>query len=99
MKKLIKTDKQTREWFYKLETRRFILKHIATNKYFPKTVRWNALVYFHRLLAKGSKVRITKRCVSSYRKNIAAHKFRFSRLELARFINNGVVYGIKKAAW
>ena len=99
MKKLVRKDKLRRIKVYKFEDVRLILKSLASNNYLPIMIRWNAFVSLTKLISDSSKIKLTKRCVISYRRNVASHKFKFSRLAFARLIKIGRTYGIKKVSW
>lgn len=77
----------------------YFLKHIRENYRFPVFIRLNAARLLAAKEAEASKVRITNRCSITNRKNVSSHKYRFSRLQLARLVSTGKIYGFKKACW
>lgn len=99
MKKIVKKDKHKRELFYKFENVRVILKNIVCNKNLPVTTRFNACLMLHKLPVNSNGSRVNKRCLSSGRKNISSYKYKFSRLELSRYIKTGRACGFVKASW
>ena len=96
MNKYNRKDKKRRENVYKKEKYRFILKNILKNNYFLKNIRLNALLKLTKLKKNSNPVSTNDRCVDSGKNNIVAHKFKFSRYSLIKYIRNGLVSGVRK---
>lgn len=99
MKKLFAKDKKNRKVIKQLELKHFILKQIATNANFLKTVKWNALYKLSDLSKQSSKTVISNRCVQTINKK-TFHKFtNFSRTVFLKLVKSAYISGIRKSSW
>lgn len=99
MKKLFAKDKKNRQLIKKVELKRFILKQIATNSNFLKTIQWNALNKLSNLPKNNSKVIISNRCIKTTNKK-TFHKFTyFSRTVFLKLAKLGNISYLRKSSW
>ena len=99
MKKLFAKDRKNRKIIKELELKHFILKQIATNSNFLKTLRWNALNKLSNIEKKGSKTLISNRCIQTINKK-TFHKFtNFSRTVVLKLTKSGYISGLRKSSW
>lgn len=99
MKKLIVKDKKNRLVVKESELQTFILKQIANNINFLKTVRWNAIYKLANLQKKTSKTFINNRCIKTINKK-TFHKFsNFSRTVFYKLAKSGLISGLQKSSW
>jgi len=99
MKKLFAKDKENRKTIKRLELEHYILKQISTNSNFLKTIRWNALYKLSEISKKGTKTRISNRCIQTINKK-TFHKFtNFSRTVFLKLVKSGYISGMRKSSW
>lgn len=99
MKKIFARDKKNRKAVKQIELERFILKQIATNSNFLRTVRWNALYKLSNLPKNGSQTVLSNRCVKTINKK-TFHKFtNFSRTVFLKLVKSGHISNIRKSSW
>lgn len=99
MKKLFAKDRKHRKTIKELELKHFILKQIATNSNYLKTIRWNALHKLSELPKSSSKTVVSNRCIKTINKK-TFHKFtNFSRTVFFKLVKSGQISGIRKSSW
>lgn len=99
MKKLFTKDIRNRKSVKQLELEHFILKQIATNSNFLKTIRWNSLFMLSNLPKHSSKTVLSNRCIKTINKK-TFHKFtNFSRVVFLRLVKTGCISGMRKSSW
>ena len=99
MKKLYAKDKKARTATKHSELNHFILKQIATNSNFLKTIRWKAVYKLTHLDKQSSKTVISNRCVKTINKK-TFHKFsNFSRTVFSKLVKSGSISGLRKSSW
>lgn len=100
MKKLIEKDKNIRNKFKEIETKRFIFKSIFKNTNFFELIRLKSFNKLKILLKKKAyKVSIVPRCVKTINKKRFNKLTYFSRHIFLKLIRSGDLSGIKKASW
>ena len=88
-----------RKYFLKIEKKKLINKYIYINllKKSPFKQTKNFIKKFVSL--KGSKVKITNRCLLTNRKHSVYKKFSLSRLVLRDLMQFGIIPGYAKSVW
>lgn len=99
MKSLFFKDKLIRQYIFKYNNFRFILKNIVNNKNFHNTLRLNAVFKLLTLPRNTSIVRHLNRCLLTNRKKGIIKNYKLSRLSLLKLIRSCQIYGIKKSVW
>lgn len=81
------------------ESRRRVLKAIASNRRIDITVRWWAQVKMSDYSRQGCGNRIKNFCTETGRSRSIINFYRLSRLRLRKLAAMGALPGLKKACW
>lgn len=99
MKKLVKQDKFNRNYVYKYELKRFILKNVMKNRKLLIDIRCKALLELSKMSKMSSSIYFSNRCIFTGRRKRINKLYSFSRIMFLKFARYGFVNGLKKASW
>jgi small subunit ribosomal protein S14 len=99
MKYQVSKDKTKRAFVQKEETKRLALKYRVRDKRSTGRKRWLAGAELTRLNRKGSKVRVTNRCILTGRSKSVHRQFKISRIALRNLASMGLISGVRKSSW